>query len=1665
MPHTEVGSPASATVQIEDDDASFTLDIAGGGAVNEGAVNATSTFTVTLTSDDPVSEPISVQWRTVNGTAMAGSDYVADNGTLMFAPGANASILPSRSRWPLPTTRWTNPATHFTVTLSAASGAGARIGTATATATITDDDEPEMSIANATAAENGGRTIVFDVTLSLPSDLVITATYTTSDGSATAGSDFTAPAAGSNTVRFGSGSTTAQIGIDLIDDSTNEPTETFTVTLSDPSSSATLGAATATGTIDDDDVSFTFSIAGGGTVDEDVGSVTFTVTLTPVPADATPSEKITVDWATKDDKDDSASAGSDYELGSDTLRFAVGASGDDLVQQFMVTIIDDELDESSEQFTVELREALGAGARLGTPSSATVMIEDNDEPVLSIHDATAQEGGGTIEFPVSLSLPSDLEITAAYATTNGSATAGSDFTAASSTGTVRFAVSETAATITIDLIDDSADEANETFTVTLSGHSATATLASDPSATGTIVDNDGPPTLSIEDATAEEGATSMVFAVKLTSASGNEVTASWSTADGTATAPADYTAVTNGSISIPLGSLTTALTVTLNVAENQVDEPDKQFTVTLGSLANAEPGDLTASGTIADDDLPNVSLAGGDPIVEGASAQFTLTRDGTLIPLPVSIAVTQVGEFIAGTDQTTASFDANAATLVVAVPTADDDMDEAAGSITLTVQAGGTTYATVAPASATVTVTDNDLPTLTIAAVDMEVTEGGQAQFRVTREDSDHAASLDFRVFAEASTGYFVQSVFVVGTIAANSSSAVVRVGVEDDIVDGADGELTVHVGSSNAYHAGTPEQVTIPIRDNDTAGETPALTVRDATCPEDTSVRLCLVTIALNRAATAAFTAILRTEDGTARGSSGGGGADFKHRGAKRVEFGIGDQNDVVNIVLTSDRTDEEDETFSAIVYLAAGTDASAVIIADDTGTITITDDDPPARLSLDDAAGSEGDGSIGFVARLNPESGKEITLSWVTGDGSATAPADYTAGTGTVTFAAGETRKTIDVPLQDDADTEASETLQLTLTRTGATDADDVVLADPMATGTITDNDAILILSLSLTVNPTTISEGEQATVTVTADSAPLDPLTISLVVSGTAAADDYTIVPSSITIAAGTTSGSAIVTAVDDDLAEGRESIVLSARLGGTEIGSATITLNDNDSATWDLTVSPGRVTEGQQATVTASTRGVIFAADQTITLTFTGNATAPDDYTITPASITITAGSTAGSATITTQDDALVEGDETIAIRALHDGAEIGTRNITITDNDTADFSLTVDTDTITEEGAGSATVTVDTGGATFASAQTISLTLGGSATATADYTIVPASITIAAGMTSGSATVTALDDSLVEGSEEIAITASQGGSVAIGITDNDAASFSLTVDAATITEEGSGSATITVDTGGATFATAQTISLDARRRCDGGGGLHDRAGEHHACGQPDLRQRHGHGGGRHGSGRGGDHHHRGHARHHADRERGDRHHGQRRTAVRAERVRGHGRRGREHDGDGGDRRRDLRHGADDHPGARRQRDRGRGLHDRAGEHHDHGRRNLGQRHRHGGGRHPAGGRRDDHHRGQPRRDAVRDRGDHHLGQRSDGLQAACGRSLHPGGREHDGDGGDRRRDLRHGADDHPGVQRRCDGHGGLRRAGEHHARGQPDLGQRHHHGDRRQPGGE
>ena len=138
--------------------------------------------------------------------------------------------------------------------------------------------------------------------------------------------------------------------------------------------------------------------------------------------------------------------------------------------------------------------------------------------------------------------------------------------------------------------------------------------------------------------------------------------------------------------------------------------------------------------------------------------------------------------------------------------------------------------------------------------------------------------------------------------------------------------------------------------------------------------------------------------------------------------------------------------------------------------------------------------------------------------------------------------------------------------------------------------------------------------------------DDQTITLTLSGSAtegAANDYTIAPASIAISAGAMSGTATITALDDTEVEDAETIDIAASHGSVEIGSATVTISANDQTAFTLAVSPDTIAEGEVATVTVSTGGVTFAADQTITLTLSGSATegATNDYTIAPASIAI------------------------------------------------------------------------------------------------------------------------------------------------------------------------------------------------------------------------------------------------------------------------------------------------------------------------------------------------------------------------------------------------------------------------------------------------------------
>ena len=215
---------------------------------------------------------------------------------------------------------------------------------------------------------------------------------------------------------------------------------------------------------------------------------------------------------------------------------------------------------------------------------------------IAIGNASAAEGGNLV-FTVTRSGITTNAVSVNYATASGTATSGSDFTAAS--GTLSFAANETSKTITVATTNDTTVESSETFTVGLSGASSNATIT-DASGTGTITDNDiAPANLAIGNASAAEGA-NIVFTVTRSGNTATAVSVNYATAGGTATSGSDFTAA-SGTLSFAANE--TSKTITVATTNDTTVESSETFTVGLsGASSNATITDASGTGTITDND-------------------------------------------------------------------------------------------------------------------------------------------------------------------------------------------------------------------------------------------------------------------------------------------------------------------------------------------------------------------------------------------------------------------------------------------------------------------------------------------------------------------------------------------------------------------------------------------------------------------------------------------------------------------------------------------------------------------------------------------------------------------------------------------------------------------------------------------------------------------------------------------------------------------------------------------------------------------------------------------------------------------------------------------------------------------------------------------------------
>ena len=474
---------------------------------------------------------------------------------------------------------------------------------------------PTLSIAGSSAAESDAATngMIFEIQLEQPSAIPVTFDYVTVAGTATPGVDYT-PESGQRTIA--AGELSATVVVSVIDDTLDEPTESFELLLSNPLG-ASLAVDRALGTLLDDDDPPALLTQSGQIVEGDTGSVTLAL---PLALSTESGFAVEVAYLTQPG---TAEAGVDYVSRSGSLIFPVGATS----ASIEVEVLGDLLDEPAETFSL----VLSNPQHVILPSSEIpITILDNDGlPQIAVAAAEVTEGNTGITLlsvPVSLSVASGSPVEVTFETIAGSALPGQDYIAAS--GTLSFPAGSTEGSVELQLLGDLLDELDETFVLRLSDPLG-ATLGSSE-AIITLLDDDDPPQLSIEDLQIDEGnpgTPAVLVPVTLSAPSSFEIAVDFHTTGGTAQPGVDYVEAAG---TLLFGPGTTEAMISLQVIGDLIDEPNETLSLVLLAPVMATLGDDLAQLTLIDDDEAPIVLITGGSVEEGDEGIQVLTLPVTL---------------------------------------------------------------------------------------------------------------------------------------------------------------------------------------------------------------------------------------------------------------------------------------------------------------------------------------------------------------------------------------------------------------------------------------------------------------------------------------------------------------------------------------------------------------------------------------------------------------------------------------------------------------------------------------------------------------------------------------------------------------------------------------------------------------------------------------------------------------------------------------------------------------------------------------------------------------------------------------------------------------------------------------------------------------------------
>jgi len=317
-----------------------------------------------------------------------------------------------------------------------------------------EEDSPTitLTLSPASVTEDGTTNLVYTFTRSGVTTNPLTVNYTLG-GTATLNTDYTRTGT-NNTVTFAAGSAFATLTVDPTADTIVESNETVILTLASGTGYTVGTPNAATGTITNDDTSVTLAVSPGSVTEDGTTNLVYTFTRSGVTTNS-----LTVNYTLGG----TATLNTDYTrtgtnntvtlvAGSPTATVTVDPTADTIV-------------ESNE--TVILTLASGTGYTVGTPNAVTGTINNDDFSQLSINDITVVEGkDNNAILTVTVDNPNPQPITFNYTTAPINATANVDYT--SKTGTITIAPNTSTTNITIPILNDNLNEADEAFTVTLS---------------------------------------------------------------------------------------------------------------------------------------------------------------------------------------------------------------------------------------------------------------------------------------------------------------------------------------------------------------------------------------------------------------------------------------------------------------------------------------------------------------------------------------------------------------------------------------------------------------------------------------------------------------------------------------------------------------------------------------------------------------------------------------------------------------------------------------------------------------------------------------------------------------------------------------------------------------------------------------------------------------------------------------------------------------------------------------------------------------------------------------------------------------------------------------------------------------------------------------------